>query len=141
MLEIKQIDENSVSINGVVYTKEIIKSDEPLICTLDGYEYYLGPECPDELLWQEAIDWCKNLGHGYDLPNRIVMLAVCMNPTVSNHIRSNSYYWTSTEIDTSSAWGQYWYSSGPGYQHSNSKTYARRVRAVRKVKAGSKSDV
>lgn len=140
MLEIKQIDENTVSINGVVYTKEVIENDEPLICTHDGYEYYLGPECPDDLPWQAAIEWCKNLGRDYELPDRLVTLAVCLNPETSRHLYTDSYYWTSTEVDTSYAWHQYRDSGYPGGQDYSSKSGANRVRAVRKVKAGSKTD-
>jgi hypothetical protein len=136
-VNINIIDKDTVSVDGDIF-KRVVSEDEPLICTLDGYEYYLGPECLDDLPWQEAFDWCKSLGNDYELPNRIVMLAACVNPTVSSHIKWESYYWTSTEFETSCAWLQYWASRRPGIQSYDNKSAAFRVRAVRKVKAGSK---
>lgn len=53
--------------------------EEILICTLDGYQYFLGPEYDDELDWENAKKWCESIGEGYELPNRLVMLAICMN--------------------------------------------------------------
>lgn len=44
----------------------------------------------------------------------------------------SSYYWSSSEYSASDAWFQYWYSSYPGFQNFNYKTYATRVRAVRR---------
>ena len=44
----------------------------------------------------------------------------------------SAYYWSSSEYDASYAWYQNWHSSSPGYQGSNFKTYAFRVRAVRR---------
>ena len=44
----------------------------------------------------------------------------------------SEYYWSSTQYDASGAWGQYWFSSVPGYQGVISKTSSLRVRAVRR---------
>ena len=44
----------------------------------------------------------------------------------------SEYYWSSSEYDASLAWLQYWYSSGPGFQNNGFKTFAYRVRAVRR---------
>lgn len=41
-------------------------------------------------------------------------------------------YWTSSEYSSSGAWGQYWHSSGPGRQSNASKSFAYRLRAVRR---------
>ena len=41
---------------------------------------------------------------------------------------ANNYYWSSTEVDLSSAWGQ---DFGAGYQFVNGKNYFRNVRAIR----------
>ena len=44
----------------------------------------------------------------------------------------SSYYWSSSEYSASYAWNQYWNSSYPGNQNNGGKTYANRVRAVRR---------
>lgn len=112
------------------------ENKEILICTIDGYQYFLGPEYDGDLEWVDAKKWCESLGEGYELPNRLVMLAICMNEETAALLTEYSYYWTSTEFeaDASFAWGQVWYSSFPGYQSNASKSNASRVRAVRKVK-------
>lgn len=112
------------------------ENKEILICTLDGYQYFLGPEYDGELDWYAAKHWCESLGEGYELPNRLVMLAICMNEATATLLTEYSYYWTSSEVkdDTYYAWDQYWQSSIPGFQHDTSKSAARRVRAVRRCR-------
>lgn len=44
----------------------------------------------------------------------------------------SAYYWSSSEYSASNAWLQGWYSSLPGYQYNNGKSFAYRVRAVRR---------
>ena len=44
----------------------------------------------------------------------------------------SAYYWSSSDYNASFAWCQYWYSSNPGFQYNDFKTYAYRVRAVRR---------
>lgn len=44
----------------------------------------------------------------------------------------SAYYWSSSEYGASYAWIQYWNSSYPGFQGSNLKANATRVRAVRR---------
>lgn len=44
----------------------------------------------------------------------------------------SAYYWSSSDYNASSAWGQCWYSSNPGFQGNGGKAGAYRVRAVRR---------
>ena len=44
----------------------------------------------------------------------------------------SAYYWSCSEYSATSAWNQFWYSAGPGYQYYYSKTSTYRVRAVRR---------
>ena len=44
----------------------------------------------------------------------------------------SAYYWSSSEYSASDAWYQSWHSSSTGNQFNSSKTYAFRVRAVRR---------
>jgi len=113
-------------------------SNDILICTFGGYQYFLGPEYDGKLDWYAAKKWCESLGEGYELPGRLLMLNICMNEKAAALLTEYSIYWTSTELeledDTPRAWYQYWISSYPGAQLSSSKSSKCRVRAVRKVK-------
>jgi hypothetical protein len=44
----------------------------------------------------------------------------------------SAYYWSSSQYDASTAWGQYWVSSYPGSQLNGNKTLSFRVRAIRR---------
>ena len=44
----------------------------------------------------------------------------------------SAFYWSSTDYNASSAWGQHWNTSNPGNQNDASKAAAGRVRAVRR---------
>ena len=105
---------------------------EPLICAFDGYEYYLGPQAPEQMAWADAIEWCKSLGEGYELPTRIVLLACYANTEIRQEFDTDDWYWTSSEseFNATDAWRQ---TFSNGYQYGNDKTNATYVRAVRKV--------
>lgn len=110
--------------------------DETLICTLDGYQFYLGPEYDGELEWDDAKKWCESLGENYELPNRLVMLAICMNEATAALLTEDSY-WTSTEFEVDpfyAAWLQEWSSGSPGLQGYASKSHLYRARAVRRCR-------
>ena len=127
----------TIVIDGVEYDlvprQAIGKEQEPLICTLDGYQYFLGPEAPDKMPWEDAIEWCQGLNVGtedeYELPERQVLLACFMNENNRKKFCVD-VYWSSSEFDSSFAWVQ---SFANGAQSINSKTPYSRVRAVRKV--------
>ena len=127
-------NKDTVSVDGSLFKR--VEEDEILICTIDGHQYFLGPEYDGELEWADAKKWCESLGEGYELPNRLVMLAICMNEATGALLTEYSLFWTSTECpeDTSSAWRQYWHSRSPGLQRSASKSNASRVRAVRRCR-------
>lgn len=110
--------------------------DETLICTLDGYQFYLGPEYDGELEWDDAKKWCESLGENYELPNRLVMLAICMNEATAALLTEDSY-WTSAEFEGDpfyAAWLQEWSSGSPGLQGYASKSHLYRARAVRRCR-------
>lgn len=108
---------------------------EILICTLDGYQYFLGPEYDGELDWENAKQWCESLGEGYEMPSRLMMLAICMNKATAALLTEYSLFWTSTECpDASRACLQSWLSGAPGLQHYGGKSLAYRVRAVRRCR-------
>ena len=105
------------------------QEEELLICELNGCQYFLGPEAPEEMTWQEAIEWRKSLDDEYELPNRIVLLACFMNPVTKQKFKE-TWYWSSTGSNATHAWCQLF---NNGNQLSNPKRSNFRVRAVRRV--------
>ena len=136
-MNINTIDKDTISGKGITY-KRVDAEEEILICAIDGCQYFLGPEYDGELDWDAAKRWCESLGKGYELPNRLVMLAICMNDATAALLKEYSYYWTSSKAEdgTSGAWVQAWLSSIPGLQCCASKTHVYRVRAVRRCRIG-----
>jgi hypothetical protein len=120
----------TITIDGVEYNwDQVAKEPEPLICTLDGAQYFLGPQAPVTMTWQEAVDWCKSLGEDYELPSRDVLLACFENKDIQRQFVAY-YYWSSSEASTTGAWLQ---TFGNGFQSLNYKTSLNYVRAVRRV--------
>lgn len=120
-----------ITIDGKTYdlfpTKET--KQEQLICILDGYKYFLGPQSDVTMRWEDALVWCKSLGATYELPSREVLLMCYINA----HIRRNFasvVYWSSTESNASDAWYQ---GFDVGYQDYYGKDIATYVRAVRRL--------
>ena len=101
--------------------------DAPVITTIDGIEYRLGPESPEELNWHDAIDWCKSVGG--ELPSREVLLICHANESIRSQFAAG-YYWSSTENNATNAWYQGFYN---GYQYPNVKASSLYVRAVRRI--------
>lgn len=124
-----------ITIDGKVYDlvprETVSKQEEPpqLICELNGVQYFLGPEAPEEMMWQEANHWCKSLGEEYELPSRIVLAICFMNPETKQKFKEN-WYWSSTEFDAFYAWYQ---NFTMGHVHNYPKYNNAQVRAVRKV--------
>ena len=107
--------------------------NEPFICVYDGYAYFLGPEAPTELDWQDSIDWCKSLGDGYELPNKEVLTECWKNESIREEFY-HEWYWSSTVHKTykDCAWVQNFGFGFQGNDYQTSSYYY--VRAVRKIK-------
>ena len=99
----------------------------PVITTIDGIEYRLGSESPEELSWYDAVDWCKSVGG--ELPDRQVLLACYVNEAIRSHFAAG-FYWSSTENFATNAWTQYFFN---GFQSNGSKINSNYVRAVRGI--------
>lgn len=80
---------------GVVMNKEI--------CILNGTKWILGDESTEPMNWEDANNWCKSIGQ--DLPPREVLLMAFLNPEIRSKF-ANTYYWSSSEFDSYSAWDQ-----------------------------------
>ena len=106
--------------------------NEPFICCHDGYSYFLGPEAPTELDWQDAMDWCKSLGDSYELPSKEIIIECYKNESIRKEFK-RVWYWSST-VDgryKNSAWLQHFYN---GTQSNEKQALTLYVRAVRKIK-------
>ena len=122
---------NQITIDGKTFNLvpiEVKPEKEILICELDGYRYFLGPEAPEAMDFDNAIKWCHGLGKGFELPNRIVLLACFMNHEIKPKFKE-AFYWSSTEFHSSTAWYQFF---ANGNQSNSHKHIYHFVRAVRK---------
>ena len=81
------------------------------------------------MTWVEAVQWCKSLGDGFELPDRLILLACYMNEKTRGEFREY-WYWSSTEFSATYAWGQHF---SNGTQDYNYKDGSHAVRVVRKV--------
>ena len=124
--EIKDLQSRVAIEQQIIDEEQYDWDDAPVICQLNGFEYRLGPESPEDLNWHDAIDWCKSVGG--ELPSREVLLMCYVNEAIRNH-RAASYYWSSTENGDSEAWI---HSFNNGSQYGTSKNNNINVRAVKR---------
>ena len=97
----------------------------PVICEINGYIYYLGPEADKELNWADAKAWCESVGG--ELPPRDILLHAYLNGDTRKEF-ARDRYWSSTEYDSSGAWYQFF---NYGSQASYYKDLVLPARAVR----------
>ena len=82
---------------------------------------------PKLMNWEDAKEACENLGRGWRLPTKEELNTLYLNKDKIGGF-GGTIYWSSTEFDFGSAWGQNFWIGG---QSTNSKNYAGYVRAVR----------
>ena len=92
-----------------------------------GHHFILLPDNKDEIEWQDAMDWAKEIGG--DLPNRVEQ-AILFDQF--KDLFKKEWYWSNTQhaSDSAYAWFQNFYT---GHQHYWTKTYQLRARAVRRL--------
>ena len=100
----------------------------PVICELNGYRYYLGPDADKELNWADAKAWCESVGG--ELPPRDILLQAYLNEDIKPLFKE-SWYWSSTDDYTTTDWIQDF--SG-GNQDTNGKNSTNYVRTVKRGK-------
>ena len=103
----------------------------PIICELNGYRWHLGPESPEPMAWDGAIEWCKSVGG--ELPPRDILLQAYMNEDTKKEFNNESYYWSSTKFSEGGNWIQDFFH---GYQIGGVNSKINSVRAVRAIKLG-----
>ena len=77
--------------------------------------------------WHEAKIACKKLGTGWRLPTKDELDMLYENREEIGGF-ANLYYWSSTEYDNGTAWGQYF---DDGFQVNFNKLFNGLVRSVR----------
>jgi hypothetical protein len=98
----------------------------PVICELNGQRWHLGPESPEPMAWDGAIEWCKSVGG--ELPPRTILLECYLNKH-TEPLFEKVWYLSSTEFEVN-AWKQNFFS---GSQINGTKIYGGYVRAVKKL--------
>ena len=125
--KIKELQDQIDALKAEAQVAESFDWDKaPIICELNGYRWLLGQEADEEMNWNDAKDWCKSVGG--ELPPRDVLLQCCMNEDIKPLFKE-SWYWTSTEFNATTAWIQ---GFSNGNQANYRKTNGTYVRAVRK---------
>lgn len=82
-----------------------------------------------ELMWDEAVEYCKNLGDGWRLPTIQELWHIFENENLRKEFTIEDY-WSSTEYGIYNAWNfNFFY--GLAYLSNKSNTYY--VRAVRDI--------
>ena len=114
---------------------ESLKADikleqEPIICNHPAIYFEVYPNDLGQMTWDDAMNACDGLGDGWRLPTRLELLLMHINQDGLGGF-ANNYYWSSTEDDGYSAWGQ---GFNLGLQFSNYKFNFNYVRAVRTIK-------
>ena len=98
---------------------------------LEGRKSINGLEVSDNLgmiNWHEAKIVCKKLGPGWRLPTKDELNMFYENKQEIGGF-ANFYYWSSTEVDNSNAWLQYFIAGGQYLGSKNANGYVRAVRA------------
>jgi hypothetical protein len=91
------------------------------------FKFKVHKKSKKDLTWEEAKAYCKSLGDGWRLPNRVELLLMYENREEIGGFKSECY-WSSTEYTSNYAW----YSNfNFGYSTSTYKSNTCRVRAVR----------
>jgi hypothetical protein len=91
--------------------------------------FLVHPKELGEMTWEEAKKACKQLGKGWRLPTRVELLLMYENKNIVGGFAS-SFYWSSTEFDSSNAWKQNFFN---GFQYHGIKYYNYYVRAVKTI--------
>ena len=102
------------------------------ICTLDGYDYFLGEYFKEGMSWYEAHRYAESLGSGWEVPARKVLKQMQVK---KDHLGIKDWerLWSGEEHSNTRAWLQNFAS---GLQIGGAKTYtlAASVRPVLKIK-------
>ena len=120
--------------SGTFYGENITFRANPIQCPTFEYAGSVYSVSPDQGVhtWNDALDVCNSLNYAdysdWYLPDINELDVMYENKDLIGGFFS-AYYWSSTEIDSSSAWRQ---NFGYGIDPTDSKSWPNRVRCVRK---------
>ena len=83
---------------------------------------------PEELDWEDAIEWAEGLGDGARLPTRFESALLYAN--LHDQIKTGDWYWTSTQNSAYNAWMQ---DCDSGRQINSNKNSLGSAKAVRRL--------
>jgi hypothetical protein len=109
----------NIIIDGVEHTPVIKQSQ----IVDKHYHFELYPDSLGEMTWDNAVKAVKNLGNGWRLPT----IEECFMIYKDNLI-DEDYYWSSSEYDSSLAWGFYFSSGLANFNYKDNTNYVRAVR-------------
>lgn len=109
----------NIIIDGVEYTPVIKQSQ----IVDKHYHFELHPDNLGEMTWDKAVEAVNNLGDGWRLPTIEECFMIYKDKLIDK-----DYYWSSTELDFSSAWSfPFYYGSASSFNKYNTN-YVRAVR-------------
>lgn len=103
------------------------------ICTLGGYDYFLGEYFKGGVSWYEASRYAESLGSGWEVPSREVLEQMYLKKEVLG-IEGGEWLWSSEEYSASDAWLQA-FSNGSQYHTIKPHSPTTSVRLVLKIKS------
>ena len=88
--EIKDLQQRlSVLESQLLDEPEYDWDNSPIITTIDGFEYRLGPHADKVMTWDDAVKWCQSVGG--ELPSREVLLMCYLNADIKPKFAANCY--------------------------------------------------
>jgi len=119
----------TITIDGVEYNLTPIEKQSNPIILKQTLEFEVYPENLGKHNWEDAKKVCENLGDGWRLPTREELHVMWLHRAHVGGFAA-AYYWSSSEYNINSAWGQ---NFDNGLQYNNFKNYTYYVRAVRDI--------
>jgi len=102
-------------------------NEAPMICTIDGYRWLLGPESDKDMNFTDAMSWCKNCNA--QLPPREILLMAYLNSDICEEFSTKRGYWSSSDTQSDNLKWTLTFSNGNQFVHDIK--YDFHVRAVR----------
>lgn len=104
---------------GEIYAGAIINPDGT------GHHIIRLPGDNDDATWDEQMEWAKSIGG--DLPDRVEQAMFYKH--LPEQFKKD-WYWSNTQREAGSAWGQYFFIGDQGWDYTDGKCRAVAVRRV-----------
>lgn len=123
------LNKDDKTYNGIRYNPKTNKYTSFRWTALQGFNFEVYPNDLPKMNWETAKKTCAELGDGWRLPTKDELNLIYQ---IKDEIGgfANSYYWSSTEYNNTSAWGQSFDDGKQYYYYKNGKSSVRAVRAL-----------